>query len=158
MHSGVLDGVFVTIPGPQGSKPEFRALPAPTRDDLSEISGRVYQRTRELLIRLGRDWEQPEQMDDDGEEQETLLLECATASIRGVGLLGEEAGQRLIPATERLGVPADLKNSYLSGGFDLHASRRVAAGDRAGLERMCRYILRHISHPPHVSARPSAIH
>jgi hypothetical protein len=64
-------------------------------------------------------------------------------SIRGVGLLGEEAGQRLVPA-QPLGVPADLKDKYLSGGFDLQATRRVAAADRAGLEKMCRYIL----HPP----------
>ena len=86
-HAGVLDGVFVTTPG--AAHPEFHALPAPTRTDIVNISQRVYLRTRALLSARGRDWERPEEMQGADMVQEPLLLECAEASIRGVGLLGE---------------------------------------------------------------------
>ena len=51
----------------------FHALPAPTRADIADISRRVYRRTRALFISLGRDWEQPEQMDELADLQEPLL-------------------------------------------------------------------------------------
>ncbi len=148
-HSGVLDGIYLASTGPADQdRPEFRALPPPKRDDLVEISRRVYQRTRELFISLGRDWEQPEQMDEVElvSEQEWLLVDCAQASLRGVGLLGPEAGQRILPLTglDALQVPADLQHleqRRLTGGFDLQANRRVRGDDRSALERLCRYIL-----------------
>ena len=142
-HAGVLDGVYI---GSDGEVPTFHALPAPTADDILDISRRVYRRTRELFIALGRDWEQPELMEEPAMVQEPLLLDCAQASLRGVGLLGEQAGQTLLPVGHpvSLSIPADLKAREQTGGFDLQATRRVSRGDSKGLERMCRYIL----HPP----------
>ena len=59
-----------------------------------------------------------------------------------MGLLGDDAGQPLVPTpAAALRVPADLRDRYATGGFDLHASRRVSADDRTGLEQLCRYIL-----------------
>lgn len=144
-HAGVLDGVWVSWS--EHDELTFHALPAPTRADLTDISRRVYRRTRALFISLGRDWEQPEQMDEQvADLQEPLLLDCAQASLRGVGLLGEQAGQLLLPHEDFacLAIPPDMKDREQTGGFDLQATRRVSRGDRAGLERMCRYIL----HPP----------
>ncbi len=87
-------------------------MPAPTRADLIDISRRVYRRTRALFISLGRDWEQPEQMDELADLQEPLLLDCAQASLRGVGLLGDQAGQLLLPHGDfaRLAIPPDMKD------------------------------------------------
>ena len=75
-HAGVLDGVYVTPSGANGKGPEFRALPPPTRDDLMEISSRVYHLTRQLFVRLGRDGERPETTEDNGELEEPLLVDC----------------------------------------------------------------------------------
>lgn len=46
--------------------------------------------------------------------------------------------------TSPCAVPADLAHFVQDehpGGFNLHAARRVSAGDRQGLERLLRYIL-----------------
>ena len=93
LHCGALDGVFL-LPSAGGPKPEFRALPAPTRQDIREIAGRVYANTKRKLCALGMDWE--DDADDEGPAGgfalafEYPLFECAQASVRGVGLLGEQ--------------------------------------------------------------------
>ena len=90
LHSALLDGVFVT-PSDNiadlvltGRKPEFRALPAPTRNDLREIAARVYAKTKRKFSALGFDWEEDaDAMDIEGTPalvDEPLLLDCATAS------------------------------------------------------------------------------
>jgi hypothetical protein len=162
LHSALLDGVYVTPSDDisdlwlTGRKPEFKPLPAPTRDDLQEITARVYAKTKRKLSALGLDWEE----DADAIElegvsavaEEPLLLDCAEASVRGVGLLGEQAGLPLFSARpDRFAVPTDLAHLIDEhdacehpGGFNLHAARRVSASDRSGLERLFRYIL----HPP----------
>ncbi len=162
VHSVLLDGVFVT-PSDNisdlyltGRKPEFRAMPPPTRNDLREIAERVYLKTKRKLSALGLDWEEDAgAMEIEGAPalvDEPLLLDCAEASVRGVGLLGEQAGLPLFSAVpDQFAVPADLAHLVAEhgacehpGGFNLHAARRVSAGDRSGLERLFRYIL----HPP----------
>ncbi len=175
VHSALLDGVFVTPSDDisdlylTGRKPEFRALPAPTRDDIRDIAERVYRKTKRKLSALGLDWEE----DADAMEiagapalvDEPLLLDCAEASVRGVGLLGEQAGLPLFSAVpDQFAVPADLAHLVDEhgacehpGGFNLHAARRVSAGDRSGLERLFRYIDDHISCPPHLRARSPAM-
>lgn len=138
-----MDGVFVV--DEDDDQPRFRALPPPTRDDLDDIAQRVYQRTRELCIKLGRDWEEPDSIDNRLLEDEPLLAGCAESSIHGTALLGDRAGQSLLPfASSALRVPVDLVHRVAPGGFDLHASRRVRADDRKGLEKLCQYLL----HPP----------
>ena len=66
--------------------------------------------------------------------------------------LGQRAGARV----RRLGDPRDTQAVTSRGarqahleGFDLHANVWVSANDRAGLERLCRYILR----PPFAQER-----
>jgi hypothetical protein len=162
LHSALLDGVYVTPSDDisdlwrTGRKPEFRALPAPTRSDLREIAARVYAKTKRELSALGLDWEEDASaIELEGAcavADEPLLRDCAEASVRGVGLLGEQAGQPLFSVVpDRFAVPADLAHLIDEhdacehpGGFNIHAARRVSAADRSGLERMCRYLL----HPP----------
>jgi hypothetical protein len=145
-HAGVLDGVYVAA-SPH-DPPRFQALPAPSRNDLLDIAARVYARTRRWFGARGQDWEQPHDLDDGVPAllvQQPLLLDCARASLLGVGLMGEQAGKPLLPRGG-LEIPQDLRpvSQTETGGFDLQAARRVSATDRDGLERMCRYLL----HPP----------
>jgi hypothetical protein len=48
---------------------------------------------------------------------------------------------------------ARVRQAHL-GGFDLDANVWVAADDRAGLERLCRYVL----HPPFAQERAARRH
>ena len=68
-----------------------------------------------------------------------MLQQCATASVQGVVLFGPRAGKQVL----RLGSgPNDVDSrGRAAHGFDLHAARRISAADRAGLQRLCRYIL-----------------
>lgn len=149
VHGAFVDGVFVASSSAHERAPEFRALPAPTRDDLREIAWRAYAKTKRKLRALGRDWEEDTDSSalDDATvlSQEPLLIDCAQASINGVGLLDDQAGVPLAPRVrDPLALPADLAHFVQDehpGGFNLHAARRVSAGDRAGLERLLRYIL-----------------
>ena len=137
-HSAVMDGVFVLDQVTDTLR--FRALAPPTRDDLHDITCRIYARTRKLCIALGCDWEEPESIDNTFEEDEPLLAGCAQSSMRGTALLGDHAGQSLLPfARPALHIPADLRQRLACGGFDLHAARRVRADDRKGLDQLCSY-------------------
>ena len=149
VHGAFVDGVFVNPSSAQERALEFRALPAPTRDDRREIAARTHAKTKRKLQALGRDWEQDTDsvaLDDAAVvDQEPLLLDCAQASVNGVGLLGEQSAVPLTPrVTGPFAVPADLAqfaDDEHPGGFNLHATRRVPAHDRAALERLLRYLL-----------------
>ena len=63
--------------------------------------------------------------------------------MRGLIATGERTGQRLRrvlrdPATGVRTAPLCLA----ARGFSLHAATRIAAADRLGLERLCRYVAR----------------
>ena len=84
----------------------------------------------------------------DGEDRLTrenpVLAALYAAAVQGRVAMGVEAGQRIA----RLGNAAlavespDAASSRCAtlGGFSLHAGVAVAAVDRAGLERLCRYM------------------
>ena len=74
-----------------------------------------------------------------------MLAGIVGASVQGRVALGRRAGARV----RRLGDARDTAAVMSRGarqahleGFDLHANVWVAANDRAGLERLCRYVLR----------------
>jgi len=74
-------------------------------------------------------------------ESDPGLAQLYQASVRGVLSLGPRAGER---AVRFFGEAAsdDPGIRRVSGGFNLHARQSIGAGDRAGLERLCRYLLR----------------
>ena len=81
-----------------------------------------------------------------------MLAGIVGASVQGRVALGSRAGARV----RRLGDARDTATVSSRGprqahleGFDLHANVWVSANDRAGLERLCRYILR----PPFAQER-----
>jgi hypothetical protein len=74
-----------------------------------------------------------------------VLAGIVGASVQGRVALGSRAGARV----RRLGDARDTPTVTSRGprqahleGFDLHANVWVSANDRAGLERLCRYVLR----------------
>jgi hypothetical protein len=81
-----------------------------------------------------------------------VLAGIVGASVQGRVALGHRAGARV----RRLGDARDTEAVTSRGarqahldGFDLHANVWVSAHDRAGVERLCRYILR----PPFAQER-----
>lgn len=142
-HSLVPDGVFVQQS--PGDPVTFHALPPPTDEEVTDVAWETCRRTRDLLIRRGLWKEDPEPSDSDPlATAEPGLAAAYQASIRGVLSLGPRRGQQVVrffgEAARREGDdPAIRQAGY---GFNLHARQGTHAGDRPGLERFARYILR----------------
>jgi hypothetical protein len=138
-HTLATDGVFVVE---EGGSVRFCPLPAPSDEEVTEVAWKTCQRVRALLIRRGL-WEEDtnELGEDPLAESDPGLAQLYQASVRGVLSLGPRAGERTVrffgeAASEDSGV------RRVSGGFNLHARQSIGAGDRVGLERLCRYLLR----------------
>jgi len=78
-------------------------------------------------------------------DESPVLAGIVGASVQGRVALGSRAGARV----RRLGHESDTEVVTSRGarqahldGFDLHANVWVSANDRAGVERLCRYVLR----------------
>jgi hypothetical protein len=138
-HSLVTDGVFVQS-SPE-EEPVFHSLPAPTDIEIRDVAQATCERTVEILRQRGM-WFDADPQDDRFAHEEPGLSALSKASIAGTIALGERAGQKVMRVIgqcaneDRYAAPLPML------GFNLHASRRVHANDRMGLERLCRYILR----------------
>src|SRR5215472_9932229 len=142
-HTLVLDGVFREA---EASGLEFHPAPGPSDDEVAAILARIRGRVGRLLRRRGLAPEDAATGPADrlGEES-SVLAGLVSASVQGRVALGARAGRRV----RRLGDEADAEGVMSRGprqahldGFDLHANVWVGTHDRAGLERLCRYILR----------------
>ena len=140
LHVLATDGVFVVG---EGGRPEFRALPAPSRAEIGTVAWEVCERVVALLRKRGQ-WLDAPGENDALAETEPLLAQLYAASISGTLVMGPNAGRRQLRV---FGVAArdpdedrsHAKNGY---GFDLDASVRVPAHDRKRLEGLLRYMLR----------------
>src|SRR5437867_758446 len=149
-HTLVLDGVFSHA----GSRAlEFHPAPAPSDDDVAEVVATVRHRVQRLLVRRGLEpGDDATGPADRLAEDSPLLAGIMSASVQGRVALGSRAGAR----ARRVGQEPDVEAMTSRGprqahleGFDLHANVWVSANDRAGLERLCRYVLR----PPFAQER-----
>lgn len=146
-HTLTTDGVFVREE-PDGPA-YFCELPPPTEEEVGQVAWETCKRTREILIRRGL-WEDEEETpgEDPLSERDPGLAGLYQDSIRGVISLGKKRGRSIVffgePAWDE--DPAAKRTGY---SFNLHASQATRAGDRVGLERLCRYVLR----PPLASDR-----
>ena len=136
------DGVFSE--GDAGAL-EFHPAPGPRDDEVAEALATIRHRVRRLLVRgLEPSDDAPGPVDRLAEES-PALAGIVSASVQGRVALGSRAGARV----RRLGQEPDgdavtsrgTRQAHLEG-FDLHANVWVSANDRAGLERLCRYVLR----------------
>lgn len=115
----------------------FHALPPPTDEDVEALAVRIVRRVTRLLAR--RD----EGASDDGEPD---ALTHAQAESVQLPMQLSEPTPRTTPSTRR--------RCALVDGFSLHANTSVDAADRAGLERLARYILRPMISAERLTLRP----
>jgi hypothetical protein len=118
------DGLFEQRPN---GHVRFVPLLAPSDNDVHRICGQVAWRVDRLLQRHA---DEAERTDQDEAPAANLTLALAPCTSRRTSNEGWEHPQR----SRRLCADID--------GFSLYAGTSVAAEDRAGLERLCRYGLR----------------
>jgi hypothetical protein len=148
VHALVMDGVFAQ----DGERLRFQTARRLTRDDVAEVVAIVAHRVDRLLQRRGVMATSEESSADRWATEAPALAGLAAASVQGLLALGPHAGARIA----RHGSPPEEVTSVTLGrchanldGFDLHAGIVVPAGQRARLERLCRYTLR----PPCIRSR-----
>lgn len=149
-HTLVLDGVFTEAP--EGAL-TFHPAPGSSDAEVATALATIRHRVRRLLVRHGLEpGDDATGPADRLAEESPVLAGIVGASVQGRVALGQRAGARV----RRLGDARDTpivtsrgpRQAHLEG-FDLHADVWVSANDRAGLERLCRYILR----PPFAQER-----
>jgi len=149
-HTLVLDGVFTEEPRRALA---FHPAPAPTDAEVAAALATIRYRVQRLLVRRGL-----EPADDATgpadrlADESPVLAGIVGASVQGRMALGSRAGarvRRLGDARNAATVTSRGPRQAHLGGFDLHANVWVSANDRAGVERLCRYVLR----PPFAQER-----
>ena len=149
-HMLFLDGVY-RVDGT--GAPVFRQSAAPSAPDLQALLERIALRIGQTLEKRGlieRDIENAWLAEDgEGGPLDDLLGHSITYRIA----VGPRAGQKLFTLQT---VPArspqwldDPGGAARAGGFSLHAGIDIAPGQRARLERLCRYV----SRPPVATER-----
>ncbi|MBI5526384.1 MAG: transposase [Deltaproteobacteria bacterium] len=134
-HTIVPDGLFVRSTaapvGPGADGPlSFVQLPAPTDDDVAALAGTLASRLGAIAARYCLDREGIRPDNDDA----ISMIRAAAYEAQKVPLTGEHAAGSATQGKKPLCVKHE--------GFTLHAARTVAAHDREGLEKLCRYGLR----------------
>jgi len=147
-HALFLDGVYSF---PIGRKPVFHPTPSPTDEDVARVAAAVFRRVERALADREPDAAQRRFV-----EGAPVLAAVAEASARGVVATGPRRGRRIIRIR---GGPANV-DAFVMGklcaqveGYNIQAATRVRANDRAGLERMARYLAR----PPIAADRLSQL-
>jgi hypothetical protein len=148
LHVLCLDGVYVR--DAESGAPVFHELPPPTRDDVERVAARTADRVEKALSKRGRSLDGRA---DDGEAEDPLagehpaLASCYAASAQGVALSAERAGQPLLrlvasSSPDRARDPDPHDPVAEVRGINVHARQRVHGHDRAGIERLARYVTR----------------
>jgi hypothetical protein len=148
-HTLALDGVYITDPASGAIR--FRRLPPPSADDLDQVLVRTRRRIREMLSKRGLAGGSTSDGGadvDDAPGDPSALEALQGASVQGLlGLVGGTCkvhmSGELADAPDEPVEPPEKPFSRNSGdGYNLEAGRRIRAGDRVGLERICRYVVR----------------
>src|SRR5262249_3020910 len=147
-HALVMDGVFAA----DGALLRFHPAPRLTAD-VAAVVAEVTRRIVRLLQRRGLA-ATPEEcgVTDPWAEEAPSFAGLAARSVRRPLALCPQAGPRVArrgsPPAAATPTPVGPCPAH-AAGFDLHAGVVVRAGERARLERVCRYALR----PPLTRAR-----
>ena len=149
-HTLFLDGVYA--PDRDGRGRMFHPAPGPRQQDIERLVERASLRILRFLQRRGAitlvatpgDGEATLVPDETMGEQDPLLATLLVAATAGAAPAGPATKRRPI----RIALDPDdrpVPKGALcasSHGFNLQAATRVPASDKAGRERLCRYILR----------------
>ena len=143
-HVLVLDGVYTS--STPLARPVFHEARPLTDQDVVELTTILHRRILRYLQRRGRIPRTDYADSDPPEPDEPLFAQLCAASVQSRVALGPKRGS----AVERLGHrQGDARPRFIPGElccdidyFSLHAKVRIAAHDREGLERLCRYVAR----------------
>jgi hypothetical protein len=149
-HTLFLDGVYG--PDVDGKGQMFHPAPAPSQEEVEQLALRASKRILRFLQRRGvitlvtapGDGEVTVVTDESLGEKDPLLaklLAAAAAGAEPIGPANKRQPIRIVldPDDRPVGKGALCGQSH---GFNLQAATRVAANDKPGRERLCRYILR----------------
>ena len=118
----------------------FRRV-VPHTEDIERLVVRIAEACEAWLARQGFGAEDEGGDDDDDDDDAQAVIQ--QASLLGQAALGERAGKRARRVQVLGGKELPLPPRCASfAGYSLHAGVGFKASDRAGLERLCRYILR----------------
>jgi len=148
-HTLLLDGVFTE--GPEGAL-TFHPAPGPSDAEVAAALATIRHRVQRLLVRRGLAPADEATGADRLVDESPVLAGIVGASVQGRVALGPRAGarvRRLGDARDPAAVTSRGPRQAHLDGFDLHANVWVPAHDRAGTERLCRYVLR----PPFAQER-----
>ncbi len=134
------------------ASPVFHPVPAPATADLQALVQRIAERLGRMLEKRGlieRDAETAWLSADPG--QSGALDDLIGHSITYRIAVGPRAGQKLFTLQTVRAQPAGAgrHGAAEAGGFSLHAGLEIQPGERAKLERLCRYV----SRPPVATER-----
>jgi hypothetical protein len=149
-HCLFLDGVYA--PDQDGKTLIFHPAPAPSQQDIEDLIERASHRILRFLKRRGvisfvpapGDGEISLVSDETIADKDPLLAKLLAAASAGASPAGHVNKRKTIRFVLD---PHDrpIAKGTLCGqsrGFNLQAATRLAANDKAGRERLCRYILR----------------
>jgi hypothetical protein len=145
-HALAIDGVYSSAGQSALAPPSFHAAPPLTDQDVVAVTTILHRRILRYLRQLGR-IPRDEHVDSAQlEPDEPLFAQMCAASVQGRVAIGPKSGG----AVERIGRRRRDDRPLFRPGelccdierFSLHAKVRIAAIDREGLERLCRYIAR----------------
>ena len=149
-HTLFLDGIYG--PDADGKGQMFHPAPAPSQEDIERLVERASRRILRYLQRRGvitlvpapGDGAVTVVTDETLGEQDPLLAKLLAAATTGAAPAGPASKRQpvrivLDPDERPVGKGTLCAQSH---AFNLQAAARVAANDKPGRERMCRYILR----------------
>lgn len=129
-HALVPEGVFVA--NGEGQTARFLRQDPPDDDDVERVVGRIEHRLTRVLDR----WRATRNEDDDSDDAPLLPAYAEVAPTELVRVSSQNEPKDRRPAPKK---PLCARSP---GGLELHAEVTIAANDRKGLERLCRYLSR----------------
>jgi hypothetical protein len=142
LHVVALDGVFLR----EGEKRAlvFHEGPPPSREAIAVIAERVEKRMTRWLRRRRLVDERPAEERSNEAHDPSALEACMQLSLFGGAFLRLAEDGTPLPADEERFGPSGGKSPWAAevNGFNIHAGVTVRAGDREGLEKLCRYCAR----------------
>jgi ribosomal protein S27E len=133
-HVVAPDGVFTRA---EDGAVTFHAGRAPSRDDIADVAGRVAQRMTRWLRRRKLVDERPAEERSNEAPDVSPLEACMQLSLFGGNFLRMGGAANDVEDEHRRGAKSPWAAEV--DGFNVHAGVLVQAGDRDGLERLCRY-------------------
>ena len=149
-HILVLDGCYSESAGGQLT---FHRAHKPTTADVQQLVTRIAVAAERVFAKAGHGPDDEVYSDpDDGQ----ALLQAA--SLAGKVGLGRRAGKRsrrvVVLGGREFALPAQCA---VSDGYNLHAAVSIGPRDRAGLERLCRYVCRPALAKSRLARRPDGL-